>query len=165
MNRLLFVSLGALLLAGCAAHQPVPETPATGPPAGSACPSRDDPNVSYSDVAPDQCPFVEHYCTDGYAFSDERCGCGCIREDPFPPRHDTLACESDTDCALSCHRAGECCGQPCYCTLAYNKETIRLLEEWHDRRCGQTACEVVGCVDTDDVYVAVCESGRCTSEK
>ena len=163
MIRMSFLSFAALLLAGCAARQSAPATPPTEEPAGAPCPSRDDPNVTFSEVEPDQCPFVPLFCSEGYAFRDERCGCGCIKEDPLPAGHDTLACTSDADCGLSCHRVGECCGQLCDCTLAYNRETIRLLDEWHAKRCGETTCPVAGCLPTDDVYVAVCTSGRCES--
>lgn len=147
-----------LLLSSCSGKQ---KSTTTKPAVDSTCLPEGDPNVQYFGITEDECMGCTLMCETGYYPFRDECGCGCKADHSLPPDHDTLACKSDGDCALSCLQVDSCCDQLCTCDLPYNTATIELLTAWKEKRCELAVCPVAGCMDGTERRVAVCDNGQC----
>ncbi|MBK8172149.1 MAG: hypothetical protein IPK60_17640 [Sandaracinaceae bacterium] len=73
------------------------------------------------------------------------------------------ACQSPSDCVISCPSAPGCCGWPCGCSHAINREHAAAFEANYPRTCQhQPNCPAMGCAYSPAMS-ATCRAGRCVA--
>jgi hypothetical protein len=77
----------------------------------------------------------------------------------------SLACNKDSDCLITCRSDGDCCLEQCGCSRAMSRGFLQRLERHLAEQCGpDPLCPVAGCVGTKR-YKARCVRGQCTAVK
>jgi hypothetical protein len=68
-------------------------------------------------------------------------------------------CSRDSECGISCHNPGHCCGQTCTCSNVYSRIALQRQEEWHRQHCAEQAvfCAHALCGRQEVYWVAKCE--------
>lgn len=74
------------------------------------------------------------------------------------------ACETASDCAISCINDGSCCGQLCGCTNVYNVTFLQTLDAQRTASCSEAQCPIASCMPPTEAPVAVCNAGQCAVE-
>ncbi len=74
------------------------------------------------------------------------------------------ACSTPADCVISCDVDGTCCGSPCGCGNALNKDVAARLSALHRQSCPlvRERCPAVACM-REDAFGATCQEGRCVA--
>ncbi|WP_437916460.1 hypothetical protein WME73_17865 [Sorangium sp. So ce302] len=80
-----------------------------------------------------------------------------------PASSDPYACQSPTDCVLSCPEPAGCCGWPCGCQHAIHRDHRAVFEANFEKTCTRPPrCPVVGCA-FERAVGATCRNGRCVA--
>jgi hypothetical protein len=81
-----------------------------------------------------------------------------------PKPSDPYACQTTADCVLSCPEARGCCGFPCGCRHAINREHRAAFERDYPRTCERAPCPAMGCA-YEPAASAICQNGRCIASE
>ncbi|WP_437872545.1 hypothetical protein [Sorangium sp. So ce363] len=80
-----------------------------------------------------------------------------------PASSDPYACQSPTDCVLSCPEPAGCCGWPCGCQHAIHRDHRAAFEANFEKTCTRPPrCPAVGCA-FERAVGATCRNGRCVA--
>ncbi len=71
------------------------------------------------------------------------------------------ACETASDCAISCISDGACCSQLCGCSNVYNITFLQTLQTQRTDSCAGARCPIASCMPPTETPVAVCNAGQC----
>lgn len=74
---------------------------------------------------------------------------------------EATACETASDCVISCINDGMCCGQLCGCTNVYNVSFLEKLQAQREASCVGARCPIASCAAPTETPVAVCNEGQC----
>lgn len=78
---------------------------------------------------------------------------------------EATACDSDSDCTVSCYYDGRCCQELCGCSRVYHRAFASRLAQAVAQNCSSDVrCPVARCVGTKGGR-AVCEQGSCVLAK
>lgn len=79
------------------------------------------------------------------------------------PIAETLGCETNEDCGVTCMSDGACCGQLCGCTHVYNKSFLAEMASQREMECTEIMCPIASCLPPEFITEAVCVDNVCTA--
>jgi hypothetical protein len=176
-HRPRLIAIGAIaLLLGCTSSPPSESRPAAdrAPTAATPPPPEAPPPRPPSDPPPAPTPATPTPPPERTTPPERPTPPGPPPRRPKPPERradrdtaaasiDLHACTTDADCIIYCPAVRGCCGFPCGCTNAINRNARAAAVAEHQRTCRRAPnCPAVGCIHRD-AHSARCNAGRCVA--